>query len=40
MTEEQKISIIQSGKQYFRDIIIPKHLRIPDMKKQMRLHGV
>ncbi|MBQ8811824.1 MAG: restriction endonuclease [Bacteroidales bacterium] len=27
MTEEQKISIIQSGKQYFRDIIIPKHLR-------------
>ncbi|MBQ2112464.1 MAG: restriction endonuclease [Bacteroidales bacterium] len=27
MTEEQKISIIQSGKQYFRDIIIPKHLK-------------
>ena len=27
MTEEQKVSIIQSGKQYFRDIIIPKHLK-------------
>lgn len=27
MTEEQKASIIQSGKQYFRDIIIPKHLK-------------
>lgn len=27
MTEEQKQSIIQSGKQYFREIIIPNHLR-------------
>lgn len=26
MTEEQKISIITSGKEYFRNIIIPKHL--------------
>jgi len=26
MTEEQKQSIIESGKQYFREIIIPKHL--------------
>lgn len=27
MTEEQKNSIIESGKQYFREIIIPKHLK-------------
>ena len=27
MTEEQKKSIIESGKQYFREIIIPKHLK-------------
>lgn len=27
MTEEQQLSIIKSGKQYFRDIIIPKHLK-------------
>jgi len=27
MTEEQKVSIIESGKQYFREIIIPKHIR-------------
>lgn len=27
MTEQQKLSIIQSGKQYFRDIIIPNHLK-------------
>lgn len=27
MTEEQKQSIIQSGKQYFREIIIPNHLK-------------
>lgn len=26
MTEQQKFSIIESGKQYFREIIIPKHL--------------
>ena len=27
MTEEQKNSIIESGKQYFREIIIPNHLK-------------
>ena len=27
MTEEQKRSIIESGKHYFREIIIPKHLK-------------
>lgn len=27
MTEEQKLSIIGSGKQYFREIIIPNHLQ-------------
>lgn len=27
MTEEQKASIIESGKQYFRNIIIPNHLK-------------
>ncbi len=27
MTEEQKNQIIESGKQYFRDIIIPNHLK-------------
>lgn len=27
MTEEQKLSIIESGKQYFREIIIPNHLK-------------
>ena len=27
MTEEQKLSIIESGKQYFREIIIPKHVK-------------
>lgn len=27
MTEEQKISIIESGKQYFREVIIPNHIR-------------
>ena len=27
MTEEQKKQIIESGKQYFRDIIIPNHLK-------------
>lgn len=27
MTEEQKKSIIESGKEYFREIIIPNHLR-------------
>lgn len=38
MTEEQKISIIESGKQYFREIIIPNHvkglknLRLKDFK--------
>lgn len=26
MTEEQKLQIIESGKTYFREIIIPKHL--------------
>ena len=33
MTEEQKQSIIQSGKQYFREIIIPNHLRNPKRLK-------
>lgn len=27
MTEEQKLSIIESGKQYFRETIIPNHVR-------------
>lgn len=27
MTEEQKLAIIKSGKQYFREIIIPKHIK-------------
>lgn len=27
MTEEQKLSIIKSGKQYFREIIIPNHVK-------------
>ena len=27
MTEKQKESIINSGKQYFRQIIIPNHLK-------------
>ena len=27
MTEEQKLQIIEGGKQYFRDIIIPNHLK-------------
>lgn len=27
MTEEQKLSIIESGKQYFREIIIPNHVK-------------
>lgn len=27
MTEEQKISIIESGKEYFRTILIPNHLK-------------
>lgn len=27
MTEEQKVSIIESGKQYFREIIIPNHVK-------------
>ena len=27
MTEEQKLSIIESGKKYFREIIIPNHVR-------------
>lgn len=27
MTEEQKLSIIESGKQYFRKIIIPNHVK-------------
>lgn len=27
MTEEQKNQIVESGKQYFRDIIIPNHLK-------------
>lgn len=27
MTEEQKLSIIESGKEYFREIIIPNHLK-------------
>ena len=27
MTEDQKISIIESGKQFFRDIIIPNHVK-------------
>ena len=27
MTEEQKLSIIESGKQYFREVIIPNHIR-------------
>lgn len=27
MTEEQKLSIIESGKQYFRKVIIPNHVR-------------
>lgn len=27
MTEEQKLSIIESGKQYFRQIIIPNHIK-------------
>ena len=27
MTEEQKNSIVESGKQYFRDVIIPNHLK-------------
>ena len=27
MDEKQKKSIIESGKQYFREIIIPKHLK-------------
>ena len=27
MTEKQKKQIIESGKQYFRDIIIPNHLK-------------
>lgn len=33
MTEEQKNSIIESGKQYFREIIIPKHLKNLDTLK-------
>ena len=33
MTEEQKQSIIESGKQYFRDCIIPNHLRNLDELK-------
>ena len=27
MTEQQKQAIIESGKQYFRSIIIPNHLK-------------
>ena len=27
MTEKQKKSIIESGKQYFREIIIPNHVK-------------
>ncbi len=27
MTAEQKLSIIESGKEYFRKIIIPSHIR-------------
>ena len=27
MTEQQKLKIIESGKQYFRDIIIPNHIK-------------
>lgn len=31
MTEEQKLAIIKSGKQYFREIIIPKHIKNLEM---------
>ena len=44
MTEKQKRSIIESGKQYFREIIIPNHvkglekLKLKDFKVLIKLN--